>query len=41
MFMLFSKKSYRPTVTQEDKNWIEQKIIWFIEVFGLEKLIMV
>jgi tetratricopeptide (TPR) repeat protein len=38
MFGLFSKKTYQPTITQEDKNWIENNIISFIEVFGLERL---
>lgn len=38
MFGLFKKKIYQPTVTLEDKNWIEENISWFIEVFGLEKL---
>ena len=39
MFGLFSKKKYKPTVTLEDKEWLEQNINWFIQVFGLEKLI--
>lgn len=38
MFGLFSKKRYQPTVTIEDKEWVEKNIIWFIEVFGLDKL---
>jgi tetratricopeptide (TPR) repeat protein len=38
MFGLFSKKTYQPTVTTEDKDWIEKNIIWFIEAFGLDKL---
>lgn len=38
MFGLFRKKNYQPTVTPEDKDWIEKNIIWFIEVFGLDKL---
>jgi len=38
MFGLFSKKTYQPTVTPEDKDWVEKNIIWFIEVFGLDKL---
>lgn len=38
MFGLFSKKKYEPTVTPEDKDWIEKNVIWFIEVFGLNKL---
>ena len=38
MFGLFKKKNFQPTVTPEDKEWIEQSFIWFIEVFGLDKL---
>ncbi|MCG2614328.1 tetratricopeptide repeat protein [Terrimonas sp. NA20] len=38
MFGLFSKKKYQPTVTPEDKEWIERSIIWFIEVFGFQQL---
>lgn len=38
MFGLFNKKRYHPTVTQEDKDWVEKNFIWFIEVFGLDKL---
>lgn len=38
MFGLFNKKTYQPTVTPEDKEWVERNIIWFIEVFGLDKL---
>jgi tetratricopeptide (TPR) repeat protein len=38
MFGIFSKKRYQPTVTSEDKEWIENRIIWFIEAFGLDKL---
>jgi tetratricopeptide (TPR) repeat protein len=38
MFGLFSKKKYKPTVTPEDKDWIEKNIMGFIEVFGLDKL---
>ncbi len=38
MFGLFSKNTYQPTVTPEDKDWVEKNIIWFIEVFGLDKL---
>ncbi|MBK9249995.1 MAG: tetratricopeptide repeat protein [Ignavibacteria bacterium] len=38
MFGLFGKKKYSPTVTPEDKDWIEQNICWFIEVFGLDNL---
>ena len=38
MFGLFSKKKYKPSVTLEDKEWLEKNINWFIQVFGLEKL---
>jgi tetratricopeptide (TPR) repeat protein len=38
MFGLFSKKAYQPTLTPEDKDWVEKNIIWFIEVFGLDRL---
>lgn len=38
MFGLFKKKAFKPTVTAEDKEWVEQNIRWFIEVFGPAKL---
>lgn len=38
MFGLFKKKPLNPTVTPEDKDWIEKNLVWFIEVFGLDKL---
>lgn len=38
MLGLFKKKIYQPSVTQEDKDWVENNIVWFIEVFGLDKL---
>src|SRR5918993_1184715 len=38
MFGLFGKKKNQPSVTPEDKEWVEQNIIWFIEAFGLDKL---
>lgn len=38
MFGLFSRKTYQPTLTLEDKDWVERNIIWFIEVFGLARL---
>jgi predicted Zn-dependent protease len=38
MFGLFGKKKYLSTVTPGDKEWIEKNIIWFIEVFGFERL---
>lgn len=38
MLGLFGKKNYSPSLTKEDKDWIEKNIVWFIAVFGLEKL---
>lgn len=38
MFRLFSKKTYLPSVTPEDKDWIEQNMLWFIEHFGVESV---
>ncbi len=39
MFKLFGKKnSFTPTVTQEDKDWVENSFLWLIENFGLERL---
>ncbi|NOS93774.1 MAG: tetratricopeptide repeat protein [Cyclobacteriaceae bacterium] len=38
MFGLFSSKEYLPTVTAVDKDWVEQSFIWFLEVFGFERL---
>jgi tetratricopeptide (TPR) repeat protein len=32
------KKSYSPTVTPEDKEWVENSLLWLIENFGLERL---
>ena len=40
MFGAFKKiKPIEPRVTPEDKEWIEKNFHWFIETFGLEKLI--
>jgi len=36
MFGLFEKK-HKPSITPQDKDWIEDNIAWFIEVFGLDK----
>lgn len=38
MFGILGRKKYQPTVTPEDKAWIETSIIWLIEAFGLERL---
>lgn len=38
MFGLFNKKSYKHSVTKEDKNWIEENFTWLIECFGLDRL---
>ena len=32
------KKTYSPTVTPEDKEWVENSLLWLIESFGLERL---
>lgn len=37
MFGIFKQKTFKHTVTIEDKEWIENNIIWFIEVFGFSK----
>jgi len=34
LFDFLKKKS--PTVTQDDKDWIEKNFIWFIEAFGID-----
>lgn len=38
MFGLFKQKTNKPSVTPDDKDWIEKNINWFIEVFGIDKL---
>ncbi|MES2616576.1 MAG: tetratricopeptide repeat protein [Bacteroidota bacterium] len=38
MFGLFKNKSDKPTVTPEDKEWVEQVMIWLIESFGMDGL---
>jgi len=38
MFRLFQQTRLKPSVTSEDKKWIEDNFAWFIELFGLEKL---
>jgi tetratricopeptide (TPR) repeat protein len=36
MFGLFSRNSDKPSVTPEDKAWVEQSLTWLIETFGFE-----
>jgi len=38
MFGLFKKKEYKSFVNDEDKQWIEKNLMWFIETFGLDHL---
>jgi len=38
MFGLFKKETNEPTVTPQDKDWIEKNVDWFIQTFGLDKL---
>ncbi len=38
MFGIFKKETHRPTITPEDKDWVEKSFSWFIETFGLDKL---
>lgn len=38
MFGLFKKESNEPTITPEDKDWVEKNFTWFIESFGLDGL---
>lgn len=38
MFNFFKKKSYKPPITIENQEWVEEKFIWLIESFGLEKI---
>lgn len=39
MFGLFKRKNdLRPHLSPPDKEWVENNFIWFIEVFGLERL---
>lgn len=35
MFGLFNNKKLQPSVTPEDKEWVENTLIWFIENFGI------
>lgn len=44
MFKFFNRNSYIPTankpgLTEEDKNWVEQNLLWFIETFGMDRLV--
>jgi tetratricopeptide (TPR) repeat protein len=38
MLNFFKRKIYKPPVTIENQEWIEEKFIWLIENFGLEKI---
>jgi hypothetical protein len=39
MFGLFKRKeNLRPHLSSADKDWVENNFIWFIEVFGLDRL---
>ena len=38
MFGLFKKESNKPTLTPQDKEWVERNLIWFIESFGIDRL---
>jgi tetratricopeptide (TPR) repeat protein len=38
MFSVFGKKKINPSVNHTDKDWIENNIKWFIEMFGFEKV---
>ncbi len=38
MFGFFTRKTNTHSVTQTDKDWIEENLIWFIETFGLDLL---
>lgn len=39
MFGIFKKKIIEPSVTDGDKAWIEQNMLWFLEVFGVEEIL--
>jgi len=36
MFKLFGSKKPQLVITEADKTWIEENIIWFIEIFGFD-----
>lgn len=38
MFHFFKKKTYQPTITNEDKEWLENTFIWLITSFGYDRL---
>src|SRR5688572_312319 len=38
MFGLFKKEENKPSVTPEDKDWVEKNLIWLVENFGLERV---
>lgn len=44
MFGLFKRKPSvpppdKPAVTPDDKKWVEQNLMWFIEIFGLQRIL--
>jgi tetratricopeptide (TPR) repeat protein len=39
MFGLFNKKPNKPSVIPEDKEWVENSLIWLIECFGTKTLL--
>jgi tetratricopeptide (TPR) repeat protein len=44
MFKFFNRNAYipsatKPGLTEEDKNWVEQNLLWFIETFGIDRLL--
>jgi tetratricopeptide (TPR) repeat protein len=36
MFGFFGKKEHIPSITQRDKDWVEDNLAWLIEVFGMD-----
>lgn len=34
----FLKKKLKPSVSPDDKTWIEENILWLIKIFGFERL---
>src|ERR1043165_7791699 len=38
MFRFLNKKKPGITVTPEDKEWVERKMIWLLQAFGLGRL---
>jgi len=44
MFKFFNRNSYipkadKPGLNEDDKNWVEQNLLWFIEAFGIDRLL--